>query len=813
MTPPLLHLGAVTYTQNNTPYAIRAEVAFDFRDGSSLKSVRLTPCTLPESPDFVPSAIDLHLLGRWQTALAPLRKRVIVEIQNASVKRSNDADINPVRLELNDPPRANVAVYVLSDDMAPTRFVTAGSIEEGLQPCSQALKSSFQARTDSWSSPSRAPAPRHSRVTIADTRRQYQYTPIGTLSDPDGPIPYDPTKKYNIFGVVIECRAPSIAKTDCLRSEIVLADESSAVGVAPGEPLKTMAVFTFEANPRDAIPFRAIGDIVRVHRVHLKEFNAYGDGERRRSAQAKFYSSIVLWEYEGTDFLPFTTREPVKQQSAEHRISAHDRDRVRELRRWAKSYVFQHHKIPRQRLQTPIDILEATNTFPASQWLNHKQPIDVICMVEPDTYIDESDGILTFLATDGFAKGMRTPRIAVQSESMRHCDNRYSEYSFIEFCPSWKFRPVGRPAWVVLRDVTVATKNRERVIVLHAGSRTSSVIWNSEDSPDYRNAKEKLAQINMNPQPSSQKTPATTNQGYGYDHPTTRISGAPGSSNRTARPQNLHTSPPAHNAEQELTQQSNGVHNRASQQRSSPQKRLRPDDNLHTQSSSPKQRRSSLGLVPGAPRSESLPRPQISGETTRSVPLRREVTVITTNQHNNYPFSSIADMLRSHREGNKGAHRLKVTARACSSPTDVRYACKPWCKRCSRYLKVVPSHGQLECVTCDATFSSMREADVSWVYSVKLVLEDSAGGRIDGWIEGKEGTAFFSELAPTNLIRDSDTRRQVSKSLQAVLASKHRLDCSVKPYEYEDEQGFYRMACKIFATRLKHQYIGNDCKD
>jgi len=94
-----------------------------------------------------------------------------------------------------------------------------------------------------------------------------------------------------------------------------------------------------------------------------------------------------------------------------------------------------------------------------------------------------------------------------------------------------------------------------------------------------------------------------------------------------------------------------------------------------------------------------------------------------------------------------------------------------------------------------------------WAYMVRLNLEDESGGRIEGWIEGKEGTDFFDGVSPTNLLRSKEARQAVSNCLKKVLNPQNRLDCSVMPYEYEDENGVALVACKIFATRLLGEVV------
>lgn len=835
----------------------------------------------PSSPDLAPTAIDLDLHGRWRVALASLKKRDVIQVECAYVRASRDPDINTLRLELPDPfpddvHKHRTAVYLLNPHLRPKSVVTYDCLGVGLkalssdqlmrfrnnhvhspgsdqEPDPTALRDAIEAsigasprvgvdRLQVHQNGNGAPTPAHLRTRVAAvaSSKDHEYIPVANIADTS--ISYG-KKKIDIYGVVIECRAPSVTRTPHHRSEIVVADESSVEQAYENGNLKALPVFTFEKDPKHAIPYRAVGDIIRIHRVTINEYTD-PRGITTRQGCARFFSTFVLWDHDADDFLPSTARNPIRTAAShvapdvQHKITDYDRQRITQLRKWTREYLFTTHKFSRPFMRT---VLEVKTAHPTADFLT--KTFDLICRVEGEATPRDPNGNLRLVVSDGLLdKGQGGQRMLVESTDPHRPDGGLMPYKFSDYCPSWHLRPAVMPAWVLMRDIRMVTRNNDRVVILSVGRRSSTLVWNAENAPDVRQLKEAFA-LHAQGLPPPRAAPVRNAPGYGGG-------GAGHASDIAERARSRDPAPLSRgNASGTVA----GSNTRNGPVRSPPRRSIRkrphPEGNVRGSAAADEgpRKEQRLGNVmsgrqqtPGQAREDTASTQQthqdsLNRDQTRQAvgndsenaddtrtgsdrghfdesqaqPLvtNRPKIVITKHKHEDKVISTIAQLMDCVDRGKKGYHRLKVTARAMSIPSDVRYACKPWCYKCNRYMKIdISKGGQLDCTKCTYTTTNNRDPRTRWVFSVQLLLEDDEGGRMFGWIEGLEGTEFFNGPQPDNLIYKSTPRLTTSKFLQVVLDSKHVLDCIVKPFQWEDKYGCYHTCCKIFGTQLMTEY-------
>eukprot|EP00171_Calliarthron_tuberculosum_P012192 IDg12192t1 len=314
------HLSSVSLSYNNLEYSVVGRIAYDFRaDGAAeepeLDRVQLKPLIQPESQSLS-SSIELHFSGRWRAACAFLRKRDVVCVYNARVEPSRDREIHDVQLVLLDGPAATrgtraktsrppASLFLLHGDgryRRATDVVTATHLAQGRIPCERPPVAAepppnpqSPAPTSPAPEPPAQPAPagrrrssqrlqrsslrlqeRVAKRTRTGPIRTYTYRTIDSLwqeadslPPPSGGRRSSPGGTFNAYGVVMEaCAASVTARTD-LRSELVLVDETSMLSTDAIPERRALMVYRFNRDSRCALPFRAVGDIVRCHRLQL----------------------------------------------------------------------------------------------------------------------------------------------------------------------------------------------------------------------------------------------------------------------------------------------------------------------------------------------------------------------------------------------------------------------------------------------------------------------------------------------------------------------------------------------------------------
>lgn len=727
---------------------------------------------------------------------------------------------------------ALAAVHMLDEDCAPVSTLAYPALSSGFVGARSLNDLTPAPAPAPWASTSPRPT-RPARVSVGESSREYTYTPIAELWKKTEHVPTPPRdEKVNIYGVVLDCRAPCTTRGPDLRSEVIVADESSVENVRSPGNVKTMAIYCFERNPADCIPFRSVGDVIRAHRVNYGRYQDHFTGTSTVQGAGRFYSTFLVWSHEGTDFLPIASREPVanrlrnRGQNVTHIVTAQDREKISSLRNWARNYLFKVHRVHRPYLRT---VLEVKGAHPEAEFLS--KSFDLICRVKADVRAETDSGILRFTVSDGlFNMGTGGQNVTVESTISPEQLEKAPGYQFVDFCPSWNSKPSTFPAWLLIRDARSVRQGNDRVIKLSVGKKTSTLIWHPENSPDVLKAKESFSRATGTTLPRIAPS-APPNGTANLD----LISGPEPLLRNTIEPREV----------QAVDQQMQST----SPRESVPPRRtpaavvggtmskgptVRQDISAAGQGSAPLKRLSSSRMLaadnPSAtnPPVRKAPRYDVATKKAMNKPadmgpsvnhldeanastLQRNpdssASIISHHANKSFKISTIAELQQAVSNGSLTPHRIRASARTCISPRDVRFACRPWCGKCCKFLKVDPNHRSLECLTCSKRLSSTGDPDTEWAYLVRLNLEDDSGCRIECWIEGTEATTFFAGLAPTSLLSNTEARQRVSKSLQVILNPRSQLDCCVKPYEYEDGHGVYRTACKLFGTALLPQFV------
>lgn len=554
-------------------------------------------------------------------------------------------------------------------------------------------------------------------------------------------------EKFDFYGVVIDCRAPCTTRGPDLRSEVVVADHTSLLH---GE-LRTMVVFCFERKPENGIPFRAVGDVIRAHRVHAGRYADGTTGVSTVQAVARFYSTLLLWSHEGTDFTPVASRQHLRPSSdggdqdevVTHSITDQDRDLITSLRNWSRSYLFKKHRMTKRYLRTVAEVVQA---LPSTDFLT--KSFDLLCCMKEDTRIRNVGGTLKFVVSDAFFNaGQSGLQMRVESENSMDQLEHDPASQFAEFCPTWQSRPTGSSVWLLIRDIRIQTEGSQRVAVLQVGRKTSTLVWQSANAPLVGTFREKLGGLrvvsNDAPVASHLREHATVQERHVPDLP----------------------------RESCALNHENGNGSGASKRR----KRLDSSAQPATQ-----------------PQAIRPPHPDSYAKQS-TVCSRPSIEM---------QLSSIAGLREAVSKRKLHPHRIRARARACSVPRDTRQLCRPWCARCKVFMKVHGNLRAVECVKCARVLHKVQRAEMQWAYCVCLNMEDRAGRRLDVWIEGEEGSSFFGAFPAADLAKNVDKRRRLLKLFQTLLNPEVEIDCCVVPYEYEDTHGLCHVASKIFATKL-----------
>ncbi|PXF41658.1 hypothetical protein BWQ96_08669 [Gracilariopsis chorda] len=585
-------------------------------------------------------------------------------------------------------------------------------------------------------------------------------------------------RTVDVYGVILDCRAPCITNGQQLRSEIVIADESC---MSPSGTLRTFPIHCFIDDPTDAIPFRDVGDIVRIHRALLIDYTPQGDSPVRQG-RVKYYSSVLLWRHDDHHYDPFITKSynQLRQShyhssspNATHKLDQHDMSRVAALRKWSRNFVLRKYYSQRQYLRIVPEVLSAPQDA-----VFITKSFDLVCYVQHPQVAAEN-GTINMLVCYREEQGAEPTNILVTSQEPSQSRENLRSFNFVHFCPSWNFRP-NKPSWLLLRDVRIAHRGQQRIIELSVSGRTSTLIWNNANAPDVRAARDKYQEHREN-----HVTPAITHSATGYSmlHP---------------HPQTTPKRPRTWDANQDyaskqtLLPAADRYPNNAGNT-----KRRKPSDaqGISEDQTSHAPRDNGPFAQTVAPRAEDRrpeQRTSVPGENSTGIALNPYESLITTHDQQDRKVWRIQDMVRAFRLGcgECKVFRLAVWARGVAWPRDLRLACRPLCKGCEEDVLVLGD----KCNKCGSQ-------EQRWQFALRFVLEDRMeGARIESWVKGKEAERFLGFQA-ADLRNENGKCELLKQRLQQITSPVKVVDCLVIPYEYEDDMGVYRIACAMKGTR------------
>lgn len=317
------------------------------------------------------------------------------------------------------------------------------------------------------------PHPRPPHKLIPSMPRQTKrYNSIKELwQNADRITPNIPSDKVNVYGVVVDCRAPYKTKGPDLRCEVEIADETSLFD--GGTELKTLKIYCFERNPVDCIPFRAFGDVLRAHRIHVNMYTT--DATKILQGVGRFYSTFMLWSAEGQDFQPVAVRDAVpvsrsgRSSLSSQSVTEDDERKVSRLRQWSLNVLANRCRVHRPHVQTISEILSSPNHFDVGDC------VDVLCVI--DNIVNLPDGNVEFFVHDGSEISPCRERVFVHSRTEQSSSD--SNFTFADLCPSWGLRPTQYDSWAMIRDIHPFLSSGRWSFSLSIGHKTSTLIWYS----------------------------------------------------------------------------------------------------------------------------------------------------------------------------------------------------------------------------------------------------------------------------------------------------------------------------------------------
>lgn len=849
----LIHIEALEPLHRGKPYAFRAGVLHVVHEDGLLHKITLTSLrdetTAPQSTELV-----MLVHGRWRSALASISRSEILHIECAEIAPTVNNGFCPFHLELTDPTEPQSgnnfpAIYVLDANKCVTHGVTYETLSDGLVPSSLATKHRFSKMKASWTtsttemmpttqigSPNTPRANRgmpcvtNSPRTANRTRySNYEYMDLSTLCHNGCTLV---KRKVNVFGVVIDGRAAMRTRGTDLRSEIQLIDESS---VQPNGDLAKLGVYIFGKHPSDSVPFRSFGDIVRIHRGHVELFD-YGAGEEGVQLRVRDFSTMLMWRYDDDSFSPVAGRGPVRSRSCDpassdrddgrsmevvHSVNEEDEIRITELRQWVATYLHVQYQPKRKYLHT----LASLHAPPKV----HGDLVDMVCLIEHEETcrVDgQRGGHLHLRVSDGSLDELgKLDWKDIKSESVdENCVDRMGTYTFMDFLPCWSSKPT-LPAWALVKDVVFRIVDGHERLNLAYGWKTSTILFQDERAPLVRNVKAAVQEATGSElaRPSSalewgysltgirHRRPGVPNMG---SEPRNGVAGEPGvipgvipgvtpgvtpgvSDVRPGLP-NTGLGVSAHEAAEVGAGPSTGPGDVAIRKQTTPAKTTTP------------KRRAASEIDKDAEKSGRIEQEKRMRRLDPGSVGRRNRVIISRTTQNNMDTCTIAQMQHEVSTGKKSIYRLCVRAALWMDPELVSETCRPVCKACDNaYVRAVDDEAMhstcemMECVKCGTRFTEREDSRLGWVFVLLLWLEDDSKGSVEAWIEGDAGIALMRGIvSPMCMRRNVKERELMHRCLLHMMTSRNWLDCSVRGYEYMDENDVYRVACKIVDTHL-----------
>lgn len=472
--------------------------------------IRLESLVLDESQEGS-SWIELVLHQRWQIACKSVRRGDLLRVQCPMVSNSTHSAMQEHQLELYDDPskvpatsQAMPTLYRRSADEADacsTLALKPRQPSESSAVCEVATlrelddgfvrKDVLQLVREGENNGSRADdsVPRkefhfsqkhHDLNTPASTEpatrdvhsREPDFAGCDTIltyrAETEGLKSGQKLRNRNVYGVVVEARAPSLTKGQDLRSELVLLDENADLDeFGQGNRSHAMYLHKFERNAERGLPYRAVGDVLLARRVEVFTYKNNRHGFQLQ-ASGVGYSSFSLFAQENDSLEPIAYTGPrLRSGSQSTAYTATDAARIRSLRSWA-----------RRSLDTRVlnDSLRELYRSPSALFMRQgREPtVDVIGRL---THIENPETGTFRMA--GNPASPDTP-LPGQIELSVHGERYENRLDFEQWSSSWSLRPLDPSDWkVLLRDAETTThaKNGDPGIKLSLKARSSTVLW------------------------------------------------------------------------------------------------------------------------------------------------------------------------------------------------------------------------------------------------------------------------------------------------------------------------------------------------
>eukprot|EP00177_Eucheuma_denticulatum_P006545 GFKZ01011915.1.p1 GENE.GFKZ01011915.1~~GFKZ01011915.1.p1 ORF type:complete len:794 (-),score=62.27 GFKZ01011915.1:14-2395(-) len=738
---------------------------------------------------------DTHLQIQFDTGLhnatASLKKGSLIQVEGAELKGEG------------------AAVVRLTESRGDKRQVPTWKLSLLAADYSVIASMSSRSADYEWSTPSssnRLIQMGDTANTIGMEKLKSKYTSIDKLLSLAN-LGAVPTGNIRLFAIVVDCTAPCATNRGDFWCEVVVADDSSSETPHADEGLKTISIQCREKDPAHCIPFRAIGDIICIESLKV-DFRL---SEKRVNLQAYTDrdTNILLWAQERRDFKPVLSKRGVQLTPSlnesisfvHNRISRTDQERIQELRSYSLAYVINNSTSHRPNVRTVVDVNASFATDKSGSGF-----VDLLCCYVEDCKPDTQSNSYRFTVSHGLSL-MTEPdnTIVIDSQLLKRRDDS-SKPSFSDYYPSWESMSRSKtcPFWLLIRDLKLSAQGHGLIGLLSVELQTSTLIWYPEGSALVRSCLQRSFGSAHERSKLYQHSPRTRTFGTQPLPAAIRIkkgrTPSQGQHATTARRVKHSTASPSRNSSRP----------RSSQPRSASLKRQpHPNQNRRQRATQRKpvarsNANQTLPVAGGfqANRIRIVPTP----EQLRSRPPRSRMllntTVITSHSFQQLKICSLAELREIASSEVVQICRIRVSAKGCVAPRDVRFACKPWCVRCKRFLKIDSNDRVLQCLGCDDTFSSTGDPRTEWAYFVRLILEDEQGDRVESWIEGNEGIEFFSEFPPQNLLSNLEARQAVKNYLTILLKQTSVIDCCVVPQDYEDVTGKLHKAFKVVGTRL-----------
>lgn len=748
---------------NGNYFTVEGCVVLKWGESGQIQGVRLKDLTPANELQSGPTEIDLYFEGRWKIACSGIEKNDIVRVSNCSVTKSKAdfTEVHPNRLVVDERARFDKNCILVfrkhpqpdaPSSMPVIRHPSQHAYEQVLSVNKNSLDQGvvMQHHIPQGRLPQVMRRVTPSRE--APCERHHTYASIGALWNEfivAGQRP-EVRRKVNLYGVVVNARAVSSSRGPDRFSEVVLIDPSSVEHTSNGQPV-SLRLFRFHKEPSDSLPFRAVGDIFRAHRVDIAKYIDPKTKMPSLQARSFKFSTFVLWAGEDDSLRPpyaslkecdALDKKPDSGPS-HHTITDNDKETIKLLRKWSREYLTQTRSFPGidargindLGVPSPHNIIRTVDDIvdPSFKPSRAQEQFDLVGLYERTAQVDQNS--IRFHLT-GPQERQFQPRVLVESEATSE-----DEPGFTSVALSWTLRPPSERSWICIRDPIVVRENSTTKILLRYARHTTTLMWLPKYVPYARYA----------------------------------IHKRPASGQRRARAETI-PSPPLLRA------------NGAGQHQNGPEPRpsVVPDPRIVTTHSNKEKNFTPISAIYGIMRKHQgsaafRVRGRIGGI------IEPDDVRLTCR-----PWCEKCGLyLKAVACPKKGAENGVENGVENGGENDG---------------EGTGSSKQFTCDGCKKTIDSLEHPDVKWAYLVRFVLEGSDAhvlSRAECVIEGKEGDTFFNGVHASNLFSNTNRRRAVAQRLKTLLTRTNEIDCCLMPYTYVSADTRARhLAFKVFGTRM-----------